>query len=78
MATEVLEGTWEEISEHAKNLVGRRVRLTILDGEALPMPNEKVLEVIHKVAERKKTMGETTGETSVDIIRRGRKGEMFS
>ena len=30
----VIEGTWEEISAHADELAGRRVRLTILDAEA--------------------------------------------
>ncbi|MDQ3063072.1 MAG: hypothetical protein M3R14_09460 [Acidobacteriota bacterium] len=77
MATQVLEGTWEEITKHAKSLVGRKVRLTILDEEPMPKSNEKALEVIRKVAERQKNMRETGGESSVEIIRRGRAGEMF-
>ena len=79
MATQVLEGTWEEITKHAKSLVGRKVRVTILDDEpaAKPKPNEKALAVIRKVAERQKNMRETGGESSVDIIRRARAGEMF-
>ncbi len=56
MATQVLEGTWEEITKHAKSLVGRKVRVTILDDEpaARPKPNVKALAVIRKVAERQK------------------------
>ncbi len=78
MATEVLEGTWEEITCHAKDLAGRKVRLIILEEEPLPQPNKKALEVIQKVRERNKDMPETGGESSVDIVRRGRKGEMFT
>jgi hypothetical protein len=33
MTTQVLEGTWEEIIKHAKNLVGKKVRLTIIEDE---------------------------------------------
>ncbi len=35
MATEIreLEGTWEEIMEHAEELAGRRVRLVVLGTE---------------------------------------------
>jgi hypothetical protein len=29
----ILEGTWEETSEHAAELAGRRVRVTILSGQ---------------------------------------------
>lgn len=77
MATQVLEGTWEEITKHAKSFVGRKVRVTILDDEPAAKPNVKALAVIRKVAERQKNMRETGGESSVDIIRRARAGEMF-
>lgn len=35
MATEIkeLEGTWEEIMEHAKELMGKRVRLVVLPAD---------------------------------------------
>ena len=35
MSTEIreLEGTWEEIMEHAEELAGRRVRLVVLPAE---------------------------------------------
>ena len=77
MATQVLEGTWEEITKHAKRLVGRRVRLTIMDDAPVTEPNEKALAVIQRVKDRQKNMRETSGESAVSIIRRGRAGEMF-
>jgi len=79
MATQVLEGTWEEITKHAKSLVGKKVRVTILEDEPQPKPkpNEGMLEALRKINERHKNMRETGGESSVDIIRRARSGEMF-
>jgi hypothetical protein len=78
MATQVLEGTWEEVAQYAKNLIGRKVRVTVLDDEVLPTPNKKMLDVINKVSENQKNRKETYGESSVDIVRRGRAGEMFN
>ena len=79
MATRVLEGTWEEITEHTKSLVGKKVRVTVLEDEpqTKAQPNEGMLEALRKVQERQKNMRETGGESSVDIIRRARSGEMF-
>ena len=79
MATQVLEGTWEEITKHAKSLVGKKVRVTILEDEPQPKskPNEGMLEALRKINERHKNMRETGGESSVNIIRRARSGEMF-
>ena len=79
MATQVLEGTWEEITRQSKRLIGKKLRVMILDeGSARkPKPNERALAVIQKVEERQKEMRETGGESGVDIIRRGRAGEMF-
>ncbi len=79
MEIQVLEGTWEEITRQASRLVGRKVRVTILDDEQIenPKPNFGMLEALRKVAERQKNMRETGGESSVDIVRRGRAGEMY-
>lgn len=79
METQVLEGTWEEITRQANRFAGRKVRVTILEDEPdeKPKPNEKALAAIRRVTERQKDMRETGGESSVDIIRRGRAGEMF-
>ena len=50
MATQVLEGTWEEIIKHEKRLHGKQLRVTILDEEPSPKrkPNEKALAVIQR------------------------------
>jgi hypothetical protein len=79
MATQILEGTWEEITKHAKSLVSKKVRVTILEDELQPQPqpNEGMLEALRKIKERHKNMRETGGESSVDVIRRARSGEMF-
>lgn len=78
MTTQVLEGTWEEITLHAKNLVGRKVRLLVLEDEVFPKPNQKALDVMQKVQKKQKNMRFTTGKKAVDIVRRGRAGEMFN
>ncbi|MGI8467342.1 MAG: hypothetical protein ACR2N3_02710 [Pyrinomonadaceae bacterium] len=79
MATQILEGTWEEIAKHAKSLVGKKLRVTVLDDEPKhkPKPNEGMLKALRKIKERQKNMRETGGESGVDIIRRARSGEMF-
>jgi hypothetical protein len=35
-----IEGTWEEISQHTKELAGHHVRVTLLDAAALPTPTQ--------------------------------------
>lgn len=77
MATEVLEGTWEEISQHAKNLVGRKLRLTILKDESLPKPNEAMLEALRKVSERSEDMPVSADDDTLKMIREARSGGMF-
>ncbi len=79
METQVLEGTWEEITRQASRFAGRKVRVTILEDEpiAKSKPNLAMLEALRKVRERNKNRRETGGESSVDIIRRARAGEMF-
>ncbi|MBI3947437.1 MAG: hypothetical protein HY321_16055 [Armatimonadetes bacterium] len=44
MATETLEGTWEEILEHARELAGRRVRVTVLGKPGENPPAEAGLD----------------------------------
>jgi hypothetical protein len=78
MTTHVIGGTWEEVARQAKNLVGRKVRLLILEDEVSAKPNTKALEIMKKVEELQKDMRFTAGESSVDIVRRGRSGEMFN
>jgi hypothetical protein len=78
MTTQVIEGTWEEVARHAENLVGRKVRLLVLEDDRLPKPNHKALEIMQKIEEKQKDLPFTAGESSVDIVRRGRSGEMFN
>ena len=52
---QVLEGTWEEVSQHASELAGRRVRVVVLESpatareqdvarEAEPVPERKAID----------------------------------
>jgi precorrin-3B methylase len=77
MTAQVLEGTWEEIERRAKSLAGRKVRVYVYDEAEPSRPNQAALEVLRKVRDRQKDQEPTNGETSVDIIRSAREGEMF-
>ena len=77
MATQVLEGTWEEVMRHAKILVGRKVRVTILEDNEVLQPNQKALDVLRQISERQKNMRETSGENTLKMIREARSGGMF-
>ncbi len=77
MATQVLEGTWEEITRHAKDFVGRKVRIIVLDDEAVSEPNFEMLEALRKVSERSKNMPVSSDEDTLKLIREARSGGMF-
>lgn len=77
MATQVLEGTWEEITRHSKEFVGRKVRITILEEEISPTPNYEMLEALRKVSERSKNMPVSSDEDTLKLIREARSGGMF-
>ena len=77
MATQILEGTWEEITRHAKDFVGRKVRITVLDDEVSPAPNREMLEALRKVSERSKNMPVSSDEDTLKLIREARSGGMF-
>jgi hypothetical protein len=79
MATQVLEGTWEEITKHSKSLVGKKVRVTVLEDEpqTKAQPNEGMLEALRKIKERHKNMPESSGEDTLKMIREARSGGMF-
>jgi hypothetical protein len=78
MLEQVLEGTWEEIAQHADELAGKRVRLTIVE-EAPPsvQPNEAMLEALRKIKERSKDMPFTSGEDTQQLLREARAGAMY-
>jgi hypothetical protein len=46
MAKQVLEGLWEEIVQHADELSGKKVRLTVIDAMRLERPLSEALEGI--------------------------------
>ena len=76
METLVLEGTWEEIAEHAPELSGRRLRVTVIE-EKKPQPNQKMLEIMKKVKEKQKDMRFTDGSKTQEMLRAARSGGMF-
>jgi hypothetical protein len=78
MSTIILEGTFEDILKQADRLAGKRLRVEVLSGGYVQnAPNQKALNVIRQVIDKQKNMRETGGKTGVEIIRRGRAGEMF-
>ena len=77
MATQTLEGTWEEITRHAKDFIGRKVRVTVLEEEARTAPNYEMLEALRKVSERSKNMPVSSDEDTLKLIREARSGGMF-
>ena len=77
MATQVLEGTWEEITRYAKDFIGRKVRITILEDESSSKPNYKMLEALRKVSERSKNMPVSSDVDTLKLIREARSGGMF-
>jgi hypothetical protein len=77
MATQILEGTWEEVMRHAKILVGRKVRVTILEDNEISQPNQHALEILNKISKRQKGKRETSGENTLKMIRDARSGGMF-
>ena len=50
MVRQSFEGTWEEITQHAAELTGRRVRLTVLEdaakGESAAPPEETLAQAL--------------------------------
>jgi hypothetical protein len=77
MTAQVLEGTWEEVARQAKDFVGRKVRLLVLEDGDQAKPNQKAIDVLKKVRDKQKDMNFTSGESGVDIVRQGRAGKMF-
>ena len=80
-----LEGTWEEILAHAPELVGRRVRLTVLDAAENGGPSwddltpaQQFARSIDEAEDLEKEMPLTPGgEETLRIIREGRAGAMW-
>jgi hypothetical protein len=77
MATQVLEGTWEEITRHANEFVGRKVRIIVLEDEVCNEPNYGMLEALRKVSERSKNMPVSPDKDTLKLIREARSGGIF-
>jgi hypothetical protein len=77
MTHPVYEGTWEEVSRHANELAGRRVRLTILDEPETLQSNDAMLMVLERIAERNRHKPLTPGEDTQKLLREARSGKMF-
>ena len=76
----VLEGTWEEIQKYGSRLIGRRLRLTILDEESNEEtiePNRKMSEIMNAAKRKQAKMRFTDGSKTQQILRKARNGGMF-
>lgn len=77
METQIFEGVWEDITQHANEFSGKRVRVTVLEEEAALTPNEAMLIALRKVSERSKNMPFSAGEDTLQMLREARAGKMF-
>lgn len=76
----VLEGTWDEIQKFASRLVGRRLRLTVLDDEpsnGKVGPNKKMSAILKDAKKKQAKMRFTDGSKTQQILREGRSGGIF-
>ncbi|MCI0387253.1 MAG: hypothetical protein MOB07_00555 [Acidobacteria bacterium] len=79
MLGQVLEGTWEEIAQHADELAGKRVRLTVVEETpaAVSQPNEAALQVMEQVTQLQSGMRYTSGADTQQLLREARAGAMY-
>lgn len=77
---QVLEGTWEEIKSHERELAGKHLRLTVLpdeDRSTAVKPNEQMLAILREIAERQKDRPYTDGSDTMRLLREARAGAMY-
>lgn len=76
MEQQVFEGTWEEMATHAKELSGRRVRITVLNDEDTPTLDQTLSDLL-RAAETLEpqeqqsmpfNLSEDTGKAFTDIV----------
>ena len=85
MMPQTLEGRWEDVRAHDAELIGHRVRLTILPPEiaptqtlaAPPTPNYAMLEAMREAEKIQEGMRPKPGSDGVAIVREGRAGAMY-
>jgi hypothetical protein len=78
--SQTFEGTWEEITRHAAEWAGKRMRVTILSPEPEqedPVPNRGMLAALDEIAKRQEKQRETSGEGTQELIRQARAGAMY-
>jgi hypothetical protein len=79
----IIEGTWEEIALHARELRGKRMKVMVLPDEvgsttpAARRPNEAALEAMPQADQIQEGMNPKPGSDSVTLIREGRAGAMW-
>lgn len=70
MEQQTFEGTWEEILLHSSELVGRRVKLTVVDSES-PKPqtantlDKRLHDRVGRVHFQPSDLSERTGDRSI-------------
>ena len=79
MATQTLEGTWEEVAAHVGELAGRQVTVDIKpEGFAAPpRPNVKMLDAMRRAEEIQHGMNPRPESDGVALLREGREGAMY-
>lgn len=76
MEQQVFEGTWEEIALHAKELSGRRVRITVLNDESTPTLDQTLSDLLQAAEtlepQRQQStpfnLSEDSGKAFTDIV----------
>ena len=73
MKQQTLEGTWEEILQHSAELVGQRVRLTILPDKSANSSTTETLDQklkgrVGRVHFQPSDLSERVGEAFTDIL----------
>lgn len=73
MVQQILEGTWEEVSQRSEELSGRRVRVTILDDVTMQSSNEGKERAFGKYAHVSGTSEDFMREKQEEIDREDRR-----
>ena len=79
MATQTLEGTWEEVAARAGELAGRRVKVDVeMESAPIPLrPNVKMLEAMRQAEKIQEGMNPKADSDGVALLREGREGAMY-
>ena len=77
MLPQTFEGRWEDVRAHDAELLGRNVRLIILNTEVSRRPNEIMLAAMRKAEEIQCGMDPVSGSDAVSLSREARAGAMY-